>query len=291
MSTQIMLYNRLKELEEKAINRIRTYEPISTGIKDKPYYVCYSGGKDSDVLRILFTLAGVPFDLVHNHTTVDAPETVYYIKNIPDIRIEYPKTSMWKLIEGKGSPPTRLMRYCCSVLKEHGGENRFIATGVRWSESAKRKNREILELSSSNKKNRKILNNDNVEDRRLLENCYHKQKLILNPILDWTDEDVWEFLKYYNCESNPLYQCGYKRIGCIGCPMSSRQKKELEKYPKYKINYIKAFNRMINKRIERGLKVNDLWKDGESVYKWWIGEYRKKSIIDGQLQLLWGKNE
>lgn len=249
-----MLYNRLKELEEKAINRIRTYEPISTGIKDKPYYVCYSGGKDSDVLRILFTLAGVPFDLVHNHTTVDAPETVRYIRSIPDIIISYPEISMWKLIEKNGIPPTRLQRYCCSVLKEHGGENRFIATGVRWSESAKRKNREILELSSSNKKNRKILNNDNVEDRRLLENCYHKQKLILNPILDWTDEDVWEFLKYYNCESNPLYQCGYKRVGCIGCPMSSRQKKELEKYPKYKINYIKAFNRMINKRNRKRIK-------------------------------------
>lgn len=276
---------KLYDKEKIAIERIRSFEPISNGFNDKPYYVCYSGGKDSDVLRILFRLAGVSFDLVHNHTTVDAPETVRYIRSIPDMIISYPEISMWKLIEKNGIPPTRLQRYCCSVLKEHGGENRFIVTGVRWSESAKRKNREILELSSSNKKNRKILNNDNVEDRRLLENCYQKQKLILNPILDWTDEDVWEFLKYYNCESNPLYQCGYKRVGCIGCPMSSRQKKELEKYPKYKINYIKAFDRMIHKRIERGLKVNDLWKNGEAVYRWWIREYSRKNVIDGQLSL------
>lgn len=39
-------------------------------------YLCYSGGKDSDCVRILAELAGVNYDLVHNLTTVDAPETV-----------------------------------------------------------------------------------------------------------------------------------------------------------------------------------------------------------------------
>lgn len=124
---------------DQAIQRIRMYDPIANGWMDEPYYVAYSGGKDSDVLRILFEMSGVKYDLVHNHTTADAPETVRYVRSIPGIQINYPKESMWQLIPRKKMPPTRVVRYCCEVLKEHGGEGRFVSTGVRWAESANRK--------------------------------------------------------------------------------------------------------------------------------------------------------
>lgn len=70
----------------------------------------------------------------------------------------------------------------------------------------------------------------------------------------WADDDVWSFLKHYGCEANPLYKQGYKRIGCIGCPMSGSktQKKELAAYPKIRQNYIRAFDRMIAARIRDG---------------------------------------
>ena len=52
------------------------------------------------------------------------------------------RVTMWNLIPRKLIPPTRLVRYCCAELKEGGGKGRFIATGVRWAESAaRRKNR------------------------------------------------------------------------------------------------------------------------------------------------------
>lgn len=101
------------EKVQKSIKRLKAFEPA-----DEPYYLCYSGGKDSDYVRILADLAGVKHDIVHNLTTVDAPETVRYIKSIPDVKIEMPKYSMWQLIEKKKIPPTRLVRYCCSELKE-----------------------------------------------------------------------------------------------------------------------------------------------------------------------------
>lgn len=141
---------------DQAIQRIKAFDPISTGLMDTPYYVAYSGGKDSDALRILFELAGVKYDLVHNHTTVDAPETVRYVRSIPGIQISYPELSMWQLIVKKRMPPTRIVRYCCVELKEKGGEGRFVATGVRWSESVKRKKSrggvEILGSTPSRKK-------------------------------------------------------------------------------------------------------------------------------------------
>ncbi len=130
----------LKEKERIAIERLKAFAP-----EVDSYYLCYSGGKDSDCIRILATLADVPHEIHHNLTTVDAPETVQYIKSIPGVIIDKatykdgsPKT-MWNLIVRKKLPPTRLMRYCCSELKEQGGKGRLKITGVRWAESIKRR--------------------------------------------------------------------------------------------------------------------------------------------------------
>lgn len=122
------------EKEKRAIAYLKSFEP-----EGEPYFLCYSGGKDSDCIRILAALAGVKHDIVNNHTTVDAPETVRYIRSIPNVKINYPKMSMWELIVKKKYPPTRLARYCCSEFKERGGIGRVKITGVRWAESLKRK--------------------------------------------------------------------------------------------------------------------------------------------------------
>lgn len=98
--------------ERIALERIKSLDPIAHGYMDTPYYVAYSGGKDSDVLRILFELSGVKYDLVHNHTTVDAPETVYYVRSIPGVIISKPEITMWDLIVKRRMPPTRIVRYC-----------------------------------------------------------------------------------------------------------------------------------------------------------------------------------
>lgn len=111
--------SELIEKEKEAIKYLRIFEPDDP---QRPYYLAYSGGKDSDVILILAKLAGVRFEAVHNLTTVDAPETVYYVRNNPDVRIDKPEKSMWRLIEEKLIPPTRVVRYCCLELKERGGE-------------------------------------------------------------------------------------------------------------------------------------------------------------------------
>lgn len=268
-----------------AIERLRAFEP------EDGYYLAYSGGKDSDCIKILAYLACVKFEAVHNLTTADAPETVYYIKNQSDVRIESPELSMWQLIVKKLIPPTMVMRYCCSELKERGGKGKVVVTGVRWAESAKRQDSaglvKILGKPKStqkladekqldyriNKMGGLILNDDNDENRRFVEQCYRTRKTLVNPIVDWSDQDVWEFLNHYGCDSNPLYQCGFKRIGCIGCPMSGKHRYfEFERYPRYKALYIKAFDRMLKARDERGLTNRIGWKTGKDVFKWWMGE-------------------
>ena len=119
-----------------------------------------------------------------------------------------------------------------------------------------------------------ILNTDNDVNRRFVEMCYRTTSTMINPIVDWSDEDVWEFLKYYGCRSNPLYYCGCNRVGCIGCPMQGAKgmRADFEIYPKYKDAYIRAFDRMLEQRSAEGKETTKLWADGESVMKWWIGD-------------------
>lgn len=181
----------------------------------------------------------------------------------------------------KGMPPTGLMRYCCNELKEHGGKGCFTITGVRWAESLKRKNqRGSVELLTSKVRDKLILNADNDESRRMLEQCQRKGKYVLNPIVDWSDDDVWEFLRHYGCGSNPLYQCGYKRIGCIGCPMAGKHRTaEFERYPKYKENYIRAFDRMIQTHP------TTTWRTGQDVFDWWMNDKKTEKITQEQISM------
>lgn len=287
--------------EKRAIEYLKAFEP-----ETEPYYLCYSGGKDSDVIRILASLAGVKHDIVNNHTTVDAPETVRYIRSIPNIQISYPEKTMWQLIVQKLMPPTRLVRYCCAELKERGGKGRVKVTGVRKAESVSRNvngglvkiigkpvtvEKTAIEMGVDYKRTPKVgivLNTDNDESRRFVEHCYRTTSTMVNPIIDWEDNEVWEFLNYYGCKSNPLYECGFCRIGCIGCPMGGAKsmKKELALYPKYKENYIRAFDRMLVRRRELGKPTE--WQSGEEVFMWWIGDDpRQISFFDDEYDPDW----
>lgn len=73
---------KLMDKEQKAIERIKLASQLSLQKYGKPLICTYSGGKDSDVLLELFKRSGVPFEAHNSHTTVDAPETVYHIRQV-----------------------------------------------------------------------------------------------------------------------------------------------------------------------------------------------------------------
>ena len=118
-----------------------------------------------------------------------------------------------------------------------------------------------------------MLNNDNVDSRRMIEQCYMMTKTVLNPIIDWTDEEVWEFIHEYNVPYCKLYDEGFKRIGCVGCPMGNNGT-ELEKFPEFKKLYLKAFERMLKVRKTKGRE--DEWTTAKEVYDWWVGDHSRK---------------
>lgn len=270
-----------------AINRLKNFEP-----KDG-YYVAFSGGKDSQCVYHLCKMAGVKFDAHYNVTSVDPPELVNFIRNnYPDVIWEYPRDAdgkvitMWNLIPMKLTPPTRINRYCCKSLKERSGQGRIVVTGVRWAESVKRaKTHGVVGFQGRPKATQKIaeeldadykinqygnviLNDDNDEARRMVEHCYRTHKTMVNPIVDWSEQDVWQFLNENYIEHCILYDQGYKRLGCIGCPMNTNTTLELERYPAYKRNYLKAFERMLQERKAKNYSTS--WDTAEDVMRWWL---------------------
>lgn len=247
-------------------------------------------------------MAGVEFDAHYNVTSVDPPELVRFIKEqYPDVIFDYPmrngkRATMWSLIAEHTIPPTRQFRYCCSYLKEASGKGRVTVTGVRWAESNRRKTLHgVVDLrtkskkligkalaenpaASLNKRGGLIMNDDNDESRRMVEMCYRTKKTLVNPIIDWTDEDVWEFLndvaKVPHCS---LYDEGFKRLGCIGCPLAGAKNmmRDFERWPKYKELYLLAFEKMIANHPGqiRVLEADDITESDTlplRLYKGWL---------------------
>lgn len=265
MIDQIDIFGNSKV--ETAIKRLKTFEPA------EGYYLAFSGGKDSVVIKALADMAGVKYDAHYNVTSVDPPELVWFIKeHHNDVHLDYPRDkdgkviTMWNLIPKNKFPPTRIARYCCEYLKEGEGKGRFVVTGVRWAESARRKSkRSGLEIDN-NSKRRECVDPDNPEYEKMTRICPTKGQHVLNPIIDWETSEIWEFIKKYNIPYCKLYDEGYTRLGCIGCPMSSKRREDLERYPKHKEAYLRAFDRML-----KGMdKDEEGWKTAEDVMEWWL---------------------
>lgn len=292
-----MLEDKISEAEAT----LKLAAEMSLHYYNAPLIVCYSGGKDSDVMLDIAKrcLKTNEFEVLNSHTTVDAPETVYHIRDVfkecealgIKTTIKFPtykgeRTTMWKLIEDKCIPPTRLMRYCCQVLKEASTPNRMCAVGVRESESVKRRGRDAFAVRGRRKSNNEWRslrhtfamyqidkNGRGGYECEMISACKNQKDTLCNPIYKFTDCDIWDYVKKFNVKMNPLYAQGFSRVGCVGCPLSVNQAKEFERYPKYKENYIKAFDRMLKRREERGMGFTKYhFKNGEEVFRWWIGE-------------------
>jgi phosphoadenosine phosphosulfate reductase len=245
-----------------SIERLKTFEP------PEGYWLAFSGGKDSICIYQLAKMAGVKFDAHYAVTGLDHPELVRFIKReYPQVEFMRPEKTMWQLIPEHLMPPTRIVRYCCEDLKERGGAGRLVMTGIRASESAKRARRGMNEVC--------------LKDRT---------KRYLHVIIDWQDEDVWEFIKSNGFAYPKLYDDGYKRLGCIGCPMHPiSQKQDLEKYPKFKNLYLLAFSRMLNERRRKSKPTQ--WNTPEEVMEWWLSNKRSIKKEDDGTPCLFGFGE
>lgn len=296
MKGQISIFDGTEQsMLNQSIKLIQTFE--ESAIKRNPlgYIVGYSGGKDSDVLLDLFKKSGVRFCVIHNHTTIDAPETVYYVRKkfhelelqgIP-CKIYYPRMNFWSLCLQQGMLPSRLARFCCAELKERDIPELRFAThsfGVRKAESVKRSNcRDSIEMRNNKgySDNQKF-HFDNADDVKQTGACYTKNYFIVNPLAYWSDDYLWDYIESEHLELNPLYSCGFTRVGCVGCPMAGKKHRisEFKRYPKFKERYIKLANDIMAKRKAKNNPNKYGFKNGLDLFNWWLYDKTPESNLN-----------
>ena len=216
----------------------------------EPMTVCFSGGKDSQVMLHLVQRAGVPFHAVYNVTTIDHPLNVNFIrKNYPQVEFVHPQLNFWQLCEKKKRLPTMNRRFCCEKLKEYYGSG-IVAIGVRREESKKRAEYPVI-----------------------FRHIRKRRKVLFLPIIDWLEWEVWQYIDDNGLPVNPCYDFG-RRVGCMVCPYAPT--KHLigifNEFPNLKKKMLKTIH-LIRETSNYGAEYKD--KTDEELLEWWMS---KKNI-------------
>lgn len=262
---------------QHSIDLLRKSEALALRYYAAGFYLAFSGGKDSQALYHVAKLAGVKFEPHYALTTLDPPELVRFIRsNYPDVINDRPKLTFAQLCIKKKALPTQLMRFCCAALKETQGAGTVTLTGVRRQESLKRSSRREAEIAGSKgPKFRGTLEQfDQFTREKEIEGvqCVKgKDKIIINPIIEWSEADVWHFLnEVVKVEHCALYDKGLRRLGCLFCPMASKKEvlRQGSAYPKYRALLL----RTIAKLRENGYMNQYADLTDEEVFDWWISK-------------------
>lgn len=231
-------------IDNSAIDFIKKVADL---FKKRLQVVSFSGGKDSSVVSDLVRRALNKQDILHvfGDTTLEFPFTYNYIqrfkskpKRPPFLPVNKPEKSFFELTKLLG-PPSRVMNWCCTIFKTGPIGNLFrnmteqqnILTyyGIRRSESKSR--------SQYNKitKSPKI-----------------SKQLVVSPIIDWYDVDVWLYLLTRSIDFNDAYKYGFTRVGCWCCPNNSKwseflckiyMKEKTEKWRDHLIDFAKRIGK------------------------------------------------
>lgn len=174
--------------------------------------------------------------------------------------------------------PLRIARFCCSELKERDISELQFAThsfGVRRAESVKRsKFRDSIEMyNKKDYSDKHQFHFDNTDNVKTTDACYTKNYFIVNPIAYFTDDDVWNYILDNKLSYNPLYDCGFKRVGCIGCPLAGTHRiEEFKRYPKYEKLYIRLCDDILKIREAQGLDIKYNFHHGQEYFEHWLYE-------------------
>lgn len=251
---------------ETSIATIQRAAKLAQNYTGKLLVVAFSGGKDSQTVYHLAEAAGVDFEAVYSATTIDPPEVVRFIrKYYPMVRFHVPEMSFWQLVDKTRILPNRYMRYCCSVLKEATHQGRVTLTGVRRQESAKRSKRQVLDINKKPRQFDEFERHDKIDVQ-----CFGngKEKITVNPILDWTETDVWQYLNnVVNVPHCELYDKGRHRVGCLFCPMKAQKEivDDMRRYPH-------QFNRL-KKTVAKLAETSKIFPDDPKAFlEWWLSD-------------------
>jgi phosphoadenosine phosphosulfate reductase len=266
---QLVASMTMEQRIARAVELLREHEP------DDGYYLAFSGGKDSLVIDALARMAGVRYEKRYNNVTIDPPELVRFIKRAhPDAQWNQPPLGNMFHAVAEGphgvAPPTRFSRWCCRDYKECGGKGRSRIFGVRAEESKGRERRwrEVAEALDGFP--------------------------AICPIVYWTTEQVWEFIRARAIPYCELYDEGWERLGCVGCPLKNTAAREADfrRWPRYADRWRWAVTANWQKwreipRKDGSPRFHARFATAEEFWHWWMTDERPDVMRECQSGLLW----
>lgn len=272
LTIESVLSNAKPSLQKKvlySIDLIRKSEKMALRLDpENGFYNTFSGGKDSQCLYHLVKLAGVKHKTHMNLTSVDPPEVIRFVKTqYPDVELIKPRMSIYDMAKKKHLLPTMRFRWCCAEFKETSGSGKVTLLGIRKEESARRAKRCEISANIKGKRTDRTFDQWSEHEEQMVTCVGGKDKILVSPIIYWTEQDVWEFLNANDIPHCELYDQGCPRVGCICCPMSHpRQKtKEIKRWPHVKRNWLKTIQWLIDNGY-----INHDFNDAETGFRWWI---------------------
>jgi phosphoadenosine phosphosulfate reductase len=251
---------------EDSIRLLQEFESSALEYSPDGYYLCFSGGKDSVVIKDLAIKSGVKFTSNYSVTTIDPPELTRFIKKYhPDVIWHMPKIPLLKMVD-KAGLPSRRSRWCCRLYKEQCGMGLVKVFGVRSQESPRRA--KLWEPITAWKGK--------------------KGGWIVNPILSYTDKEVWKYIIENKLPYCKLYDEGKKRIGCVGCPMNSKMQEDFERWPIFEKLFRKAAKRRwdaINNTDKEPSRTCKAFKNSDEWFDWWKSNQPMPDKNDCQMGL------
>lgn len=227
-----------KNKVEVAIALLQACEP------PEGYYGAGSGGKDSEVVEDLALVARVKVDWHYCFSPIDPPEIHQFLRQYhPNTQWDYHARGFWKMVHRKGLP-RRLSRWCCEVIKEAGGEGRVVIVGNRRQEGSSRR-----------------------RHQKCFEKHTKKDIVFVRPIIDWSVEEVWEYIRQNNLPYCSLYDEGFTRLGCVLCPFVHDTQREIERFPKIAKLWRLSCDHIVKRRLAQG---KDSFKTGQELWEWWL---------------------
>lgn len=251
---------------------------------EEGFYLAFSGGKDSQALYHIAKLAGVKFRAHMNLTSVDPPDVIRFVKTeYPDVELIKPKMSIYEMAKKKRILPTMRRRWCCAEYKELSGAGKVTLIGVRKQESARRAKRQEISTNIKGKRTEETFDQWSEHEEKMVTCVKGKDKILVSPIIYWSERDVWEFLNdVIRARHCKLYDEGHTRIGCILCPMSScRQKiRDIKRFPHVKQKWIQTIQCLKDNGFS-----NHRGDNAADLFRWWIsGKSYDKFQADEILQ-------
>lgn len=184
---------------------------------DDEMFVSFSGGKDSTVTSDVVMRALGRENIIHIYgdTTLEYPTTGEYLNRFKEKHSHTPmliaknKEQNFNELCRIIGPPSRLMRWCCTIFKTgaitrkiditfRDKKNILTFQGIRRNESTARNKYERESKGSKIAK-----------------------QIAISPIIDWLEFDIWLYILSNKIDFNEAYRQGFARVGCWCCPNNS----------------------------------------------------------------------